>query len=301
MPMFREQHMAYKTLIDAALMSYLSKDGSLADGKYDIVKQAMYYSISAGGKKLRPILVIEFCKAFGGTAEQALPFACAIEMIHCYSLIHDDLPCMDDDQLRRGKPACHIRYGEANALLAGDALLTLAFEAIASAPEKTGLSVEAALRASLILARKSGMDGMVGGQVIDLMEEGNTLDEETLELLQGKKTSALICGAVALGCLAGGCTDEAVLRDAMEFGKELGFAFQIVDDILDVAGDENTLGKPIGSDAANHKTTYVSLFGIEKAKEIAALHTQRADELLKKVPNTQFLKLLTDRLLRRSS
>lgn len=299
--MLENQKSEYIKIIDDALKGYLCVNGETPNGRYDIVKQAMLYSISAGGKRLRPMLTLELCRACGGTVEQAVPFACAVEMIHCYSLIHDDLPCMDDDDLRRGKPSCHIKFGEANALLAGDALLTLAFEVIASAPEKSGVKADSALKASLLLSRRAGVEGMVGGQVIDLMEEGNAIDAQTLELLQLKKTSALLCAAVGLGCIAAGLSSGESYENAVAYAAELGLAFQIVDDILDVTGDEKTLGKPIGSDAENQKTTYVSLYGIEKARELAELHTKKAMEHLEKCPNTPFLKELTNKLLKRDS
>ena len=273
-------------MINDALEEYLPKSG-------DIVSEAMKYSVRNGGKRIRPMLTLEFCKACGTEPEKALPFACAVEMIHTYSLIHDDLPCMDDDDYRRGKPSCHIAFGEANALLAGDALLTLAFETAV----KADIAAENVVRAVKELSYSAGILGMVGGQVLDLQNENKALTLSELEQIHNLKTGELIRVACVLGCVAAGA-DEEKIKAAEAYAKGIGLTFQIVDDILDVTSDAETLGKPIGSDAENQKTTYVSLFGIEKSKEVAAELTRKAKAALAVYDeNTEALSLLADNLL----
>ena len=244
----------------------------------DVVHKAMKYSLSIGGKRIRPILVLEFCRVCGGDIEKALPFAVAIEMIHTYSLIHDDLPCMDDDDMRRGQPSCHIKYGEAYALLAGDGLLTRAFGLIAES-ELAQDNPMVAVKAIKALSELSGVSGMIGGQVIDLANENKSAPLEVLEVLDSLKTGALIRCAAYLGVLCAGADDEK-LKAADVYASNIGYAFQIVDDILDVIGDEKMLGKPIGSDADSGKSTYVSLLGIEKAKAAADKLTDDAVKAL---------------------
>ena len=220
---------------------------------------AMRYSLLTGGKRLRPVLVLEACRLCGGAVEDALPFAGAIEMVHTYSLIHDDLPCMDDDDLRRGRPTNHKVFGEANAVLAGDGLLTAAFETMLAPGQK--LPPERVLEAAGILARAAGGRGMVGGQVLDMAGEGRALGLTEVEELQRLKTGALIRAAVEMGCAVAGGAEEQ--REALcRYADCLGLAFQIQDDILDVVGDEATLGKPIGSDVRSDKTTFVALKGL---------------------------------------
>ena len=260
--------MDFLNMINEALELYLPQSD-------DIVSEAMKYSVRNGGKRIRPMLTLEFCKACGVEPQKALPFACAVEMIHTYSLIHDDLPCMDDDDYRRGKPSCHIAYGEANALLAGDALLTLAFETVVKADVKA----ESIVRAVKELSYSAGILGMVGGQVLDLQNENKSLTLAELEQIHNLKTGELIRVACVLGCVAAGA-DEEKIKAAEAYAKGIGLTFQIVDDILDVTSDAETLGKPIGSDAENQKTTYVSLLGIEKSKEVAAELTQNAKDAL---------------------
>lgn len=285
--------------IDEALFSYVNGYAH-ENEKYNTVKEAMLYSLMAGGKRLRPVLTLQFCKAAGVPYQKAMPFACAVEMIHCYSLIHDDLPCMDDDDMRRGKPSCHKKFGEATALLAGDALLTLAFEAIATAPQKSGVSIEAAIKATGILSSCAGLFGMIGGQVMDLANEGEAINAEILEETYCKKTSMLIIAATLMGLAAGGVADEEKLAKAREYATYLGITFQIVDDILDVTGDEKTLGKPIGSDTQNNKSTYVSLYSLNKARELSAEYTRRAKKALEQTAYNGFLTELTDLLLDRT-
>ena len=278
--------MDFLNMINGALEEYLPKSD-------DIVSEAMKYSVRNGGKRIRPMLTLEFCKACGAEPEKALPFACAVEMIHTYSLIHDDLPCMDDDDYRRGKPSCHIAFGEANALLAGDALLTLAFETAV----KADIAAENVVRAVKELSYSAGILGMVGGQVLDLQNENKALTLSELEQIHNLKTGELIRVACVLGCVAAGA-DEEKIKSAEAYAKGIGLTFQIVDDILDVTSDAETLGKPIGSDAENQKTTYVSLLGIEKSKEVAAELTRKAKAALAVYDeNTEALSLLADNLL----
>ena len=256
----------------------------------------MQYSVGAGGKRIRPVLLLEFNRICGGDVESAISFACAMEMIHTYSLIHDDLPCMDDDDMRRGKPSCLMAFGEANALLAGDALLNLAFETMLSA--KGDIAPELKLKAASVIGGFSGADGMIGGQVIDLQNEGKEISEELLLKLYADKTAALLRAASTAGViLAGG--DEVKIKAADVFAKNIGLAFQIIDDILDCIGDEAVLGKPIGSDDKNNKTTYVSFYGIEGAKAEAARLTKEAVDVLGVFDDTTFLTQLSDYLCTR--
>ena len=237
----------------------------------DVVSEAMRYSLEGGGKRIRPYLVLEFCRLCGADDEAALPFAAAVEMIHTYSLIHDDLPCMDDDDLRRGKPACHVRFGYANALLAGDGLLTLAFETLTKAP----LPAERIVDACGVLAAAAGHLGMIGGQTMDLENEGKDISPQILRRTDALKTVELIRAACLLGCIA--AQSSPAQRDAAaQFAQGLGMAFQIVDDILDVTSDTATLGKPVGSDETQHKNTYVSFFGLDGARAEAERYTAEA-------------------------
>ncbi len=244
-----------------------------------VLIDAMRYSVEAGGKRVRPRLVLEFARLCGGSEEAALPFACAVEMIHTYSLIHDDLPCMDDDDLRRGKPSNHKVYGEDIALLAGDALLTLAFETLAD--DKTAeLAGDRACRlAAKTLARYAGAVGMVGGQVIDLKSENTNAPLEVLREMDEKKTACLIQAACELGCIAANAGADK-RRAAALYGESIGVAFQIQDDILDQTSSDEELGKPVGSDNENSKSTYVSLLGIEKCRALVDELTNQAIEAL---------------------
>lgn len=282
----------YAKVVSAKLNEYLPQ---AKDGQKSVVR-AMQYSLSNGGKRLRPVLVLEFCKMCGGDVEKAMPYACAIEYIHTYSLIHDDLPCMDNDDMRRGKPSCHKMYGEATALLAGDALLTHAFEIIANAD----LPDEQNAMAVSLLAQNSGVGGMIGGQVLDLKYEASDPSISDLLTVHKLKTGALISAACILGCIAAGASDEQILA-ASQFAYFLGIAFQIKDDLLDVLGDEEKLGKPIGSDAENDKTTYVSLVGVEKAQQDVELLTKNAIEKLSAFDNSDFVKTLADYLINREN
>ena len=241
----------------------------------DVVSEAMRYSLEGGGKRIRPCLTLEFCRMCGGDPASALPFAAAVEMVHTYSLIHDDLPCMDDDELRRGKPSCHVRFGEANALLAGDGLLTLAFETLT----KAALPADRIAEACAVLAAAAGHCGMIGGQTMDLENEGHAVSLETLRQTDALKTGALIRAACLLGCIAADASPQQ-RKAAADFAFGLGMAFQIVDDILDVTGDTATLGKPAGSDDAQNKSTYVTLCGLDGAKRDARAFTDRAVKAL---------------------
>lgn len=273
----------YIALINDALETYLYP---VADGQ-DIVLDAMRYSVRNGGKRVRPMLVLEFCRVCGGKVEKALPFACAVEMIHTYSLIHDDLPCMDDDDMRRGKPSCHKQFGEAYALLAGDGLLTLAFETLTRAENIESSDIVRAVKA---LSSLSGIRGMIGGQVIDLLSEDGEPDDALLRRIDRLKTGALIQASVRLGCIAAGVTDETILRAADVYAESIGLAFQIVDDILDVTSSTEMLGKPVGSDEKNDKVTFVKLLGLEKCKALADELTQSAVQALNDLPgDTAFL------------
>lgn len=259
------------------------------------IVEAMWYSLSAGGKRIRPVLMLEFCRVCGGDVKSVLPSACALEMIHTFSLIHDDLPCMDDDDFRRGKPSCHKAYGEAEALLAGDALLNLAYEIIAKGE---GLSAETKITVISELTQDVGINGMIGGQVVDTSYDGEMTAELLLEMYD-MKTSALLKAACKIGCIAANA-DGTRLKAAEIYAEKLGLAFQIIDDILDVSGDEKLLGKPIGSDKESGKTTYVSLFGLEESRRAAEKLTKEALSELDKFDDNEFLKELTMFLLVRN-
>ena len=261
------------------------------------VLEAMRYSLEAGGKRIRPLLVLAFCRACGGDVQKALKPALAIEMIHTYSLIHDDLPAMDDDDYRRGRLSCHKAFDEATAILAGDALNVLPFELLS-----TDTTLPAETRVSLIaeLANAAGAEGMIGGQGIDIANETRTdVDQNNLVNMYAHKTGALIRVACTMGCMVAGANDK-MLTAATEYAQRLGLAFQIVDDILDVTGTPELLGKPIGSDAAHHKTTFVTLLGLEGAKAEASRLTEEALRLLEDIPEHQFLTELTEALLNRN-
>ncbi len=261
----------YLSITEQALSDFLPNKNC----REKMLIESMQYSLEAGGKRVRPRLVYEFSSLCGGNTESAVPFACAVEMIHTYSLIHDDLPCMDNDDLRRGKPSNHKVYGEDIALLAGDALLTLAFETITS-DKAVALSSESACRKGAnTLAKYAGALGMVGGQVIDLISENTNAPIEVLREMDYKKTACLIKAACELGCISAGADDD-LINAASEFGECIGIAFQIKDDILDVVSSDEELGKPVGSDKENSKSTYVSLLGIDKCTEFVNELTEKA-------------------------
>lgn len=265
-----------------------------------VVHDAMKYSLSIGGKRIRPVLVLEFCRICGGDVKKALPLAVALEMIHTYSLIHDDLPCMDDDDMRRGLPSCHIKFGEEYALLAGDGLLTLAFGTVADSDFAKENPADA-IKAISALSALSGVNGMIGGQVVDLINEERNADLDTLQTMDSLKTGALIRCAAYLGALCAGA-DEEKMKHAEIYSSRIGHAFQIVDDILDVIGDEKLLGKPIGSDKESGKSTYVTLLGLEKSKEYAENLTNEAIDALEIFgAEGEFLKSLAFSLIKRQN
>lgn len=266
----------------------------------DIVHEAMKYSLSIGGKRIRPMLVLEFCRLCGGDVKKALPVACAIEMIHTYSLIHDDLPCMDNDDFRRGMPSCHIKYGEEYALLAGDGLLTRAFGAVADSDFAKENPVEA-LKIISLMSSLSGANGMIGGQVVDLINEEKSAPIEVMETMDRLKTGALIKCSALMGCICAGANED-YMNAACEYAEKIGHAFQIVDDILDVTGDEKELGKPVGSDKVSCKSTYVTLLGLERAQQYADRLTQEAIDALKVFSDEgEFLKNLAEKLSKRKN
>lgn len=286
---FEEQTDYYKTEIEQALENWMSRYQDLPQSQlYD----AMSYSLLGGGKRLRPIFTLEFCRLCCGDFRKAIPFAVGIEMIQTYSLIHDDLPAMDNDDFRRGKPTNHKVYGEAMAILAGDALLTDAFLAVASA----NLPAKDIAFALSVLAENAGSMGMVGGQVLDILSEERTLTEEEVLNIQSRKTGALINASCVLGVIAGGGNEEQI-KAAAGFAGCLGFAFQIRDDMLDVIGSQEVLGKGIGTD--ERKNTFVRLYGLETCETMVRTYTQKAIDFLSCFENAQYLKELANSLLSR--
>ena len=277
---------SFTKLINRDLYMYLD---SYLD-EYKVIFDSMRYSVENGGKRVRPLLTLLFCDACGGDVEKALPLADAVEYIHTYSLIHDDLPCMDNDDFRRGKPSNHKVYGEAFALLAGDGLLTAAFERITDC-QKAGLySADVAVNAIFTLSHLAGSRGMIGGQVIDLLNENRTdVEFDNLKLMDNLKTGALIEAACVMGCIAAEA-DEEKIKAASEFAQKIGLAFQIKDDILDVTSTLEKLGKMAGSDAQNGKSTYVTLLGVEECQKLVDKLTDEAMSALDKFENNDALK-----------
>ena len=267
------------------LTTYIKSQAEMIDNRLEyhlallnksVVTDAMTYSVKNGGKRIRPFLCLEFAKACGGDFDAALDFGCAMEMIHTYSLIHDDLPCMDNDDMRRGKPACHIAFGEDNALLAGDALLTYAFKLLTLA---NNLPATNTINAVRLLSENS--NGMIDGQVLDLQFENSKPTADDVLSMYKLKTGCLLVASCQLGCLSSKSWSESLNNAAYEYAVNLGLAFQIQDDILDIISDEATLGKPVGSDEKNEKSTIVKFYGLEKAKEMVNEYTQKAIEALK--------------------
>lgn len=262
----------YTQAVNTAIEHYLSPQ----KGETSALQTAMYYSASAGGKRIRPAIMLEFGRICGASVDEVLPFAVALEMIHTYSLIHDDLPCMDDDDMRRGKPSCHIKFGEATALLAGDALLTDAFKiAMTSSVEDKSRVVDACS----VLAECSGSRGMIGGQVIDLKYENQHAPLEIIRQVYLLKTSKLLVAAAAIGCILAGAGEEKISA-ARSFAENLGLAFQIKDDLLDITGNPEVLGKPVGSDSGSNKSTYVSHVGLVQAEKDVIAFTKEAVKAL---------------------
>lgn len=291
---YQEQYTAYKERVEARLADFFPDEG---------LYRSMRYSLLAGGKRIRPILALGFCAAAGGDPNRALDVGCGVEMLHTYSLIHDDLPCMDNDDLRRGKPTNHKVYGETVAVLAGDALQTAAFSAILKAP----LRGETKARAAELLADAVGAEGMCGGQYRDTLEDGMPHTAEELTEINDTKTGALLRAACTIGVVTafdGRELDENCLRAARDYATNLGLAFQIRDDILDVTSTAEELGKPIGSDAANGKSTYVSLLGVAECEKRVKDYTRRAKEALSRADwkgDTAFLRELADAMVGREN
>ena len=279
-----------RTLIEEWLAGVFREGQRCAD-----LQEAMEYSLLAGGKRIRPVLTLEVCRMCGGNLQAALPFACGLEMIHTYSLIHDDLPAMDNDQLRRGRPTNHVVYGEATAILAGDGLLTAAFEQLTRAE----LPPERIVAAVSCLSRNAGPSGMVGGQALDMAGEGRAMTRGELEQLQSLKTGALISAAAELGCIAAGGTEEQ-RRNVRAYAQALGRAFQVQDDILDVTSTDKELGKSVGSDRANEKTTFVTALGLEGSRALVEELTQAAVEALDGFERSEFLIWLARDLAKRT-
>lgn len=294
MELYSQQMKEYLSQIEVALHKYLPEQDMLTES----TAKAMQYACEAGGKRIRPVLVLTWADMCGTKLNSVMPFACAIEMIHSYSLIHDDMPCMDNSPLRRGKPSVHKEFGEDIALLAGDGLLTRAFEIMLN-PNNSTLSSDRKMEAAYALADAAGINGMVGGQNLDLVSEGKQLDLDKVLMLQSAKTASLIKAACMMGAICSGANKE-IIGSAAAFGEYLGIAFQVIDDILDVTSTSEQLGKPTNSDEENHKNTMVSLLGVEKAKELASQYTENALKVLQNLPyNTEDLSNLTRALANR--
>lgn len=284
----------YREMIDTALAEYFSACDTLPQAR---LAEAMRYSLLAGGKRIRPMLVLEFCRIAGGDVAAALPVACAIEMLHTYSLIHDDLPCMDNDDLRRGRPTNHVVYGECTAVLAGDALQAEAFGTIL----RSALPAERKAACAEILASAVGLDGMCGGQYLDMSWEGRQLTEQELTEINSRKTGALLVAACQMGVAAAGGS-RLMLDTAGHFGAALGMAFQIRDDMLDVLSTAEELGKPIGSDSQENKNTYMVLMGEDGCRQTVQRLTEFAKNVLGEAfEDTAFLCAMADSLADRKN
>lgn len=291
---WQQKYQQYRKEIEAALPSFLPAQ----EGPQGRVAEAMAYSLLNGGKRIRGVLTLGIAELCGSTAAAAMPFAAAVEMVHAYSLIHDDLPCMDNDNLRRGKPSCHVQFDEATALLAGDALLTHAFEAMQRGFFEGDISADNTLKAIQALTAAAGVEGMIGGQQIDIEHENKAIEPDLLEEMHLLKTGALIRAAAKIGCLAAGASQDIVLR-ADQYAKNIGLSFQIVDDILDATKSSKDLGKS-ASDRQNGKTTYVTLYGEEKAREMVRRLVLEADLAIKgSILDDPFLYEFADELAKR--
>ncbi|AKJ28112.1 polyprenyl synthetase family protein [Caldimonas brevitalea] len=280
--------------VEAALSAWVPVDAPVGLG------EAMRYGVLDGGKRLRPLLVLAAAQAVGGHDEAALRAACAVELIHAYSLVHDDMPCMDNDVLRRGKPTVHVQFGEATAMLTGDAMQALAFEVLT--PEEDVVPPRLQAQLCRLLARASGHEGMAGGQAIDLASVGHQLDEAALRDMHRRKTGALLRASVQMGA-ACGTTDARAWEALSEYGWSVGLAFQVVDDILDVTQASETLGKTAGKDADNQKPTYVSVLGLDAARRYAGELRERAQAALagSGLPQPAWLSVLADKVVDRQS
>ncbi|PGB03957.1 (2E,6E)-farnesyl diphosphate synthase [Bacillus toyonensis] len=284
-----------KTFVEEKLVSYANELQCP-----NVLREAMAYSLEAGGKRLRPLLLFATLQAFGKERNLGVGAACALEMIHTYSLVHDDLPCMDDDDLRRGKPTNHKVFGEAMAVLAGDGLLTYAFQ-IVMAYEQKEISAEKKVRLVLELAKAAGPEGMVGGQVADMEAEGKQLTIDELEYIHKHKTGKLLEFAVLAGAILSNATKEQEEK-LLEFAKYIGLAFQIRDDILDVEGTEEEIGKPIGSDVSNEKSTYTTLFTIDRAKNILEETIAKAKDAISSLQlQDEYLLAICDLIAKRNN
>mgnify|MGYP003369224270 CR=1 FL=1 len=291
---FKQTLIEKANYIENLLNEYMPKE----EGYQKTIIEAMNYSLKAGGKRLRPILTLEACKIVGGNEKDCIPFAVAIEMIHTYSLIHDDLPALDNDDLRRGKKTNHRVYGEDMAILAGDALLNYAFEVMLSNsinkenPKKY-------LTAINEIAKSSGIHGMIGGQVVDIQSENKKISKEKLDYIHSNKTAAIIIGCMRSGAIIGDANDKD-LDKITKYANNIGLTFQIIDDILDIVGDESKLGKNVGSDIDNHKSTYPLILGLDKSKEIAYKLIKEAKDSISSIgEDTKFLHDLADYIIDR--
>lgn len=271
---FATELKAWSKQVDDALDLYLPK----AEEYPATIHEAMRYSVFAGGKRLRPVLVLAATQAVGGDVAKVMPVACALELIHTYSLVHDDLPAMDNDDFRRGRPTNHKVYGEAMAILVGDALLTHAFELIARSAED--YPADKVNTVTLEIARAAGSRGLIGGQVVDMLSENKAITGEVMEYIHRHKTGALFRAAVRAGAILGGASEEE-LSCLTRYSEQMGLAFQIKDDLLDIEGDEAKIGKPVGSDLKNQKCTYPSLYGLEQARNMAQQAAEAACAELK--------------------
>ena len=290
---YAEQKKTEISKIEDIIKQYCPKE----EGLQKILFEAMNYSVEAGGKRLRPMLILESCRLFGGNDEEAYPFMAAMEMIHTYSLVHDDLPAMDNDMYRRGKKTTHAVYGEDMGILAGDGLLNMAYETMSMAILKSKYPQRAAL-AMNILAYKAGIYGMIGGQTVDVINENKEKDIDTINFIHKLKTAALIEGAMMVGAILAG-VDEQAVETVEEIATNVGIAFQIQDDILDVTGTLEELGKPVLSDEKNNKTTYVTLYGMDKADRDVEALSKEAVDIINKYGNNDFLVSLILKLINR--
>ena len=290
---FQTRYETYRTAVESYLETLFAGRPDWRD-----LYESMRYSLLAGGKRIRPVLTLEFARLAGlADWKTALPMACALELVHTYSLIHDDLPCMDNDDLRRGKPTNHKVYGEATAVLAGDGLLTAAFET--ALEESAGLPPERVTAAAACLAQAAGARGMVGGQALDMAAQGRAVSRSEVEYLQKKKTGALLSAAAEMGCIVAGGSEEdrAAVR---RYAQKLGLAFQVRDDMLDVCGDAAEFGKPIGSDKEEGKVTFMDLLGLEGCGRAVRAHTEAAKAAVADWDTDGFLAALADSLAERN-